>query len=197
MLSRTCTRRAEWDHRWAPAHNWRSLILSPLFREEATKYAFVIHSKKKYYRSEAPGSVSYNYFPPCASGQCYECLIFHPTVADVFLEVIQTLDKTKRDPELNNNEVQFRIIKKLPYVFGLLGHPCVIGDYGAVWSCIMDKLDQLFPYECLLMVDISRDIESYKFLYISESESDGDIDIDELEDFYFGIQPDGFHESFL
>ena len=61
----------------------------------------------------------------------------------------------------------------------------------------MDKLDQSFPYECLLMVDNCRYMELYKDTYISESESDCDTDIDELEDLYFGIQNDGFHDSFM
>ena len=196
-MSHTLNRRTEWEQRWAPAHDWCSVVLSLQFREDATDYVFYINSNRKYYRSEAHGSISYNYCPCCASGQRYESLIFHPSVADLFLEVIKSLDKTKRDPELNNTEVQFLIIKKLPQVFGLLGHPCVIGDYGAVWRCIMDKLDQLFPYDGLLMVNTCRYIESHKLLYISESESDGDTDIDELEDLYFGMQPDGFHESFL
>ena len=56
----------------------------------------------------------------------------------------------KREPELSNIEVQSHIIAKLPDLFGRLGHPCQIGEYGAVWSCIMDKLDQSFLCECLL-----------------------------------------------
>ena len=56
----------------------------------------------------------------------------------------------------------------------------------------MDKLDQSFRYECLLMVDNCRYMELY-----SESESDCDTDIDELEEFYFRIQSDGFHDSFM
>ena len=104
---------------------------------------------------------------------------------------------TKREPESTNLEVQSRIIAKLPDLFGRLGHPCKIGEYGAVWSCIMDKLDQSFPYECLLMVDNCRYMELYKEAHISESESDCDTDIDELEDFYFGIHHDGIHDSFM
>ena len=59
-------------------------------------------------------------------------------------------------------------------------------------------VDQSFPYECLLMVDNCRYMmELYKETYISESESDCDTNIDKLEGLYFGIQNDGFHDSFM
>ena len=197
-MSQSLNRRlTDWERRWAPAHHWSSLIFYQKFRQEVTDYVFDINSNRRYYRSESPGSVSYNYCPRCAAGQQYNYLFFHPAVADLFLAVVKSLDMTKRKPELSKIEVQSCSIAKLPDLFGRLGHPCQIGEYGAVWSCIMDKLDQSFPYECLLMVDNCRHMELYKENHISDSESDCDTDIDELEDRYFGIQSDGFHDSFM
>ena len=197
-MSQSLNRRlTDWECRWAPAHHWSSLIFYQKFRQEVTDYVFDINSNRRYYRSVSPGSVSYNYCPRCAAGQRYECLFFHPAVADIFLDVVKSLDMKKREPELTNLEVQSRIIAKLPDLFGRLGHPCQIGEYGAVWSCIMDKLDQSFPYECLLMVDNCRYMELYKEAHISESESDCDTDIDEVEDRYFGIHNDGFHDCYM
>jgi hypothetical protein len=109
--------------------------------------------------------VNYNYCPLCASGQRYECLFYHPSVAAIFVDVVNSLDKSKREPELNNIEVQARIIHHLPALFGSLGYPCEIGDYGAVWSCIIDKLDQLFPYDCLLMINIPHYIRRHNEIF--------------------------------
>ena len=192
----------EWECRWAPAYQWSSLVFNPKFRQEVTDYVFDIRSNRRYYRSEPPGTVSFNYCPCCAAGRRYDCFFFHPGVAAIFLDVVKSLDKTKREPELNNLEVQLRILKKLPNLFGRLGHPCAIGeigDYGFVWSCIKDKLDQSFPYDCLLMVDNCRYIELYKQDLISESEdSECDIDIDKLDNLYLEMQPDRYyHDSYM
>ena len=184
-MSRSVNRSTEWDRRWAPTHHWSTLVLSKKFREEVTDFVFDIRSNRKYYRSEAPGTISFNYCPLCAVGQRYECLFFHPSVANLFLDVVKSLDQSKREPELNNIEVTLRIIKQLPSIFASVGHPCYINEYGAVWSCIMDKLDQLFPYNCLLMVNNSHYMELHKQLYLCESGSDADTDIDELEGHYF------------
>ena len=70
---------------------------------------------------------------------------FHPAVAKVILDVIQALDPNKREPEVNNFDVFSRIVNELPDVFSSLGHPCIIGEVGGVWSCVMDKLDSPSP----------------------------------------------------
>ena len=128
MMSRTTNRPTEWERRWAPTYLWPTLVPSLLFRQESTDYVFDIHRNRKYYHCVPHGSVNFNYCPLCATGQRYKCLFYHPAVSVIFVDVVNSLDKTKREPELNNIEVQARIINQLPSLFASLGYPCEIGD---------------------------------------------------------------------
>jgi len=144
-----------WDRRWAPAYQWEACILSKKFRQNSTDHYFQIHSKPTWYRSEAPGGQ--NYCAKCASGDRYNCLFYHPSLAPLFLEAIHSLDKSKNEFQLDNEQVYYYIIKKLPILLSGLGFPC---EVGGVWMCIHDKLDQTFPSGNLLMVNIPYQIES-------------------------------------
>ena len=77
VMSQLLNRRlTDWEHRWAPALHWSSLVFYQKFRQEVTDYVFDINSNMRYYRSESPGSVSYNYCPRCAAGQRYMSVSF-------------------------------------------------------------------------------------------------------------------------
>ena len=73
------------------------------------------------------------------------------------MEAIHSLDKTNTEFQLDNEQVYYYIIKKLPILLSGLGFPC---EVGGVWMCIHDKLDQTFPSGNLLMVNIPYQIES-------------------------------------
>ena len=175
----------EWERRWSPAHQWKTLVLTRKFREEATDFVYQKHSNPSFYL----GDPVFVYCPNCAKGKRYECLFFHPSVAQLFLDVIHGLDRKLREPQLNNNEVVLRILQQLPSLFDTLGHPFDFGEYGGSWSCIKDKLFQTFPYDALLMLNIPYFIERHKQLFHCD-DSDEDTDIDELESLYFAHPSD-------
>ena len=178
----------EWDRRWAPAHQWKTLVLSKTFREEATNFVYQKHSNPSFYQ----GDPVFVYCPNCAKGKRYDCLFFHPTVAQLFLDVIHGLDRNLREPKQNNNEVVLHILRQLPSLFNTLGYPFDFGEYGGSWSCIKDKLFQTFPYDALLMLNIPYYIERHKELFHcdSENDDDNDTDIDELEALYLAHPSD-------
>ena len=176
----------DWDRRWAPAHQWKTLILSKTFREEATDFVYQKHSNPSFYRCDP----AFVYCPNCAKGNLYDCLFFHPSVAQLFLDVIYGLDVNLHEPRQNNNEVVLRILRQLPSLFNILGYPFDFGEYGGSWSCITDKLCQTFPYDLLLMFNIPHYIERHKELFHCDDSDENDTDIDELESLYFAHPSD-------
>ena len=167
----------EWERRWAPAYQWKTLVLSVTFRQEATDFVYHKHTNHRLY----DGDPAFVYCPNCAKGKRYDCLFFHPSVAQTFLYVIQGLDETLREPKQSNNEVVLRILQLLPNLFYTLGYPLEFGEYGGSWGCIKDKLFQTFPHDMLLMLNIQYYIDRHKELFLCD-DSDEDTDIDELED---------------
>ena len=173
----------DWERRWAPAYQWKTLVLSKKFREEATDFVYQKHSDPRFYQCDP----AFAYCPNCSQGKRYECLFYHPSVAYIFLHVIYGLDESLREPNLNNNEVVLRILQRLPGLFDTLGYPCYFGEDGSgVWSCITDKLIQTFPHDLLLMLNVPYYIERHKAAFHREdTDSDEDTDVDELESNYF------------
>ena len=79
---------------------------------------------------------------------------------------------------MDNEQVYYYIIKKLPILLSRLGFPC---EVGGVWMCIHAKLDQTFPSGNLLMVNIPYQIESRIELHslvhdLAESTSEESVD---------------------
>ena len=173
----------DWERRWAPAYQWKTLVLTKTFRQEATDFVYQKDSDPRLYW----GDPALILCPNCVKGNRYDCLFFHPSVAQLFLDVIHGLDSNLREPQLNNNEVVLRILQRLPSLFDSLGYPCdLFGEYGGSWTCIKDKLFQTFPYDVLLMLNIQYYIERHKQVFLYEdSDDDTDTDIDELESVYF------------
>ena len=144
-----CNAYSVWNKRWALAYQWETLVQSRQFRVQSTDHYYAVHSNTKLYRDEGPGV--FNHCPRCAVGHIHDCLFFHSSLASLFLDVIQSLDKTKSDDELDNLEVQSRIYTQLPGYFTKLGYPC---EKATIWSCVQDKIDQTFPVGSLVMVNI-------------------------------------------
>ena len=144
-----CNAYSVWNKWWALAYKWETLVQSRQFRVQSTDHYYAVHSNTKLYRDEGPGV--FNYCPRCAGGHIHDCLFFHSSLASLFLDVIQSLDKSKSDDELDNLEVQSRIYTQLPGYFTKLGYPC---EKATIWSCVQDKIDQTFPVGSLVMVNI-------------------------------------------
>ena len=141
-----------WKHRWGPAYQWESLVCCKDFRRNATVQFYDVYSNTKLYQDEPPGGL--NYCARCASGQRYECLFFHPTISEIFLDIIKALGKTKLGSidDMTNLEFLDRVFRVLPAHYTQLGFPCQLGG---IWRCIVDKLDQTFPLGVLMMLDVA------------------------------------------
>ena len=152
-----------WKQRWRTAYQWDSLVRCKDFRQNATLYFYDIHSNTKLYQDEPPGGL--NYCVHCAAGQRYDCLFFHPSISDIFLNIIKELGRTKLGSidDMTNLEFLDRVFRLLPTHFTQLGFPCQLGG---IWRCIVDKLDQTFPLGVLLMLNVPSYLQcnnSYNF----------------------------------
>ena len=136
-----CNAYSVWNTWWALAYKWETLVQSRQFSVQSTDHYYAVHSNMKLYRVEGPGV--FNYCPRCAVGHIQDCLFFHSSIASLFLDVIQSLDKTKSDDELDNLEVQSRIYTQLPGYFTKLGYPCERLRYGAAYRTRLTKHFQL------------------------------------------------------
>lgn len=145
-----------WKQRWAPAYQWESLVRCEVFRRNATIQYYDLYSNRKLYQDEAPGGL--NYCASCASGQRYDCLFFHPSIADIFLDFIKELGKTKLGSidKMTNSEFLYHVFGVLPGHFTELGFPCQLGG---IWRCIVDKLDLTFPRCDLFMLDVASFVQ--------------------------------------
>ena len=144
----------------------------------ATLQVYDIHSNTKLYQDEAPGGL--NYCANCAAGHRYECLFFHPTISDIFLDLIKKMGRTKLGSidHITNLDFLDRVFRLLPAHFTQLGYPCQLGG---IWRCIVDKLDQTFPLGVLLMLNIPSFIQCNEpsFLDVYECCDDGSCSDDD------------------
>lgn len=149
-----------WKRRWGPAYQWESLVCCEEFRRNATIQYYDIYSNRKLYQDEAPGGL--NYCARCAAGQRYDCLFFHPSLADIYLDLIKELGKTKLGSiaDMTNLEFLDRVFRVLPGHFTELGFPCQLGG---IWRCIVDKLDLTFPLGDLVMLDVASFVQYDNF----------------------------------
>ena len=161
-----------WKRRWGTAFQWESLVRCREFRQNATLQVYDIHSNTKLYQDEPPGGL--NYCANCAAGHRYECLFFHPTISDIFLDLIKKMGRTKLGSidHITNLDFLDRVFRLLPAHFTQLGYPCQLGG---IWRCIVDKLDQTFPLGVLLMLNIPSFIQCNEpsFLDVYECCEDG------------------------
>jgi hypothetical protein len=147
-----------WKKRWATAYQWDSLVRCKEFRKSATLQVYDTGSNTKLYQYDDPGGL--NYCAHCASGQRYECLFFHPTITDIYLDIIKEMGRTKLGTlKLTNLDLLDRVFRLLPAHFTLLGFPCQLGG---IWRCVVDKLDQTFPVGDLLMLNIPSFIQGFQ-----------------------------------
>ena len=154
-----------WKHCWGPVYHWESLVHCKDFRRNATVQFYDVHSNTKLYQDEPPGGL--NYCARCASGQRYDCLFFHPTVADIFLDIVKALGKTKLGSieDMTNLDFLDRVYRVLPAHFTQLGFPCHLGG---IWRCIVDKLHQTFPLGVLKMLDVASFLQCDNFNAIEQ-----------------------------
>ena len=141
-----------WKRRWAPAHEWETLVRVLEFRQDACTQFFNV--KKDF---------SKNFFAPydpsdrqlcahCQKGQHQECLFFHPSLAPIFLDIIGAFGKTEMGTiDYSNSDLLERVFSILPAHYTELGHPC---QWGGIWACVVDKLHQTFPRELFMMLNI-------------------------------------------
>jgi hypothetical protein len=154
-----------WKHCWGPVYHWESLVHCKDFRRNATVQFYDVYSNTKLYQDEPPGGL--NYCARCASGQRYDCLFFHPTIADIFLDIVKALGKTKLGSieDMTNLEFLDRVYRVLPAHFTQLGFPCQLGG---IWRCIVDKLHQTFPLVVLKMLHVASFLQCDNFNAIGQ-----------------------------
>ena len=135
-----------WKRRWAPAQEWGILVLSLEFRQDAVRYL----QGDVPTRFETNAS---NQCPFCSQMRHQECLFFHPTLSVLFLDLIRSYDhmRYRCTNEYLNSELLERLLEILPSHYARLGFPC---PNGRSWGCVVEKLEELFPREVFMMLDI-------------------------------------------
>jgi hypothetical protein len=167
-----------WKHRWAPAREWGALVLSLEFRQDAVRSFFNVYSNSRCNVLSYNAPLPSNCCPFCVNWRHQECFFFHPTLAAIFLTEIEAYNhmRYRCHDEYLNSELLERLFKILPVHYAQLGYPC---PNGFLWGCVVDKLEQTFPREVFMMLDIrnmlqKKEVQDQLYIrldYIKEREA--------------------------
>lgn len=123
------------------------------FRQDAVRSFFNVYSNSHCNTLAHNAPDPNNYCPFCTNWRHQECFFFHPSLAAIFLEEIKAYDhfKYRCSNERANDLMLQRFFDILPSHYANMGYPC---PNGRLWGCVVDKLEQTFPREVFMMLDI-------------------------------------------